>query len=434
MRYLLSPLFVIAAGLLALTASGCVAHSSPEGKTRGPEQRQSGGYDNSYDDPLVTYPDRSRASASNLEPEDPTLLGPTDESDDMGEDTPPSEEGETEPESGSDASEPVEPVAPAEEGDVFAEDEAQPSDTPDRASVLERRRNATMNQAGTVGPALQWLANQQQADGSWQPGEASPRERVDATALATLAFLGAGYTHEAGTYGNTVRRALRYLVESQRPDGRLAATTEDGVQPTSIPGQYFGTMALAEGYWLTGFDTLRDATEQALAALIRITGPEHSDLTAASSETTAWCLLAFDRCRRAGVDLPAGAIDEHMRIIRPSTSEMTQYLLAAGQRLFPDAVEAETELVSAEAIRGSDATATDLGQRYAASVALRLISRNAWRSWDERAREALQASQHQGRGAADPSAGSWDPGTGSHNNRIAATAISLLTLQVAARY
>jgi len=60
--------------------------------------------------------------------------------------------------------------------------------------------------------ALSWLAAQQGRDGRWRGGDASEtRAEYDngATALATLAFLGAGYTHlSEGRWGDVVDRAI----------------------------------------------------------------------------------------------------------------------------------------------------------------------------------------------------------------------------------
>jgi hypothetical protein len=75
-----------------------------------------------------------------------------------------------------------------------------------------------------VEAALQWLARHQEADGHWDSvkyGGGSYTPDMGDTALAVLAFLGAGYTHKTGKFKDTVDKGVRWLLANQTGRGRL---------------------------------------------------------------------------------------------------------------------------------------------------------------------------------------------------------------------
>ena len=97
----------------------------------------------------------------------------------------------------------------------------------------------TERSEATVERSLRWLSVQQSPDGRWNADEYGAGlvklddEGVDrdyagrdadtgVSALVTLAFLGAGYTHEDGQYAIQVDRALDWLLTQQARDGNLA--------------------------------------------------------------------------------------------------------------------------------------------------------------------------------------------------------------------
>ena len=69
------------------------------------------------------------------------------------------------------------------------------------------------------------------------------------TALALLAFLGAGHSHTEGDYQTTVAKGLEFLMRGQSADGHLASET-------SLYAQMYchsmATFALAEALAMTG--------------------------------------------------------------------------------------------------------------------------------------------------------------------------------------
>ncbi|MGE4001286.1 MAG: hypothetical protein AB7I48_13810, partial [Planctomycetaceae bacterium] len=138
---------------------------------------------------------------------------------------------------------------------------------------VEERKLATRQFGGTqeseqaVEQALKWLASVQHRDGYWDAsrfgaGTAKestaiherPNVGADAdsgvTALAVLAFLGAGHTPDNGEYAGNVRQALHWLIRQQAQDGSLGGSAD------FVAGMYchgMATFALAEAHaMLTG--------------------------------------------------------------------------------------------------------------------------------------------------------------------------------------
>src|SRR4051794_16458891 len=71
------------------------------------------------------------------------------------------------------------------------------------------------NSADTaIASALAYLANQQNADGSF----AADDHPVESTALSLLAFLSTGNTQDGGRYAGTVRRAVDFLLHQAPTD------------------------------------------------------------------------------------------------------------------------------------------------------------------------------------------------------------------------
>lgn len=108
--------------------------------------------------------------------------------------------------------------------------------------------------------ALRWFAEHQLQDGSWSfdhtmgscagrcPNPGVHRTcYTGATAMALLAFLGAGETHKEGQYKNTVAAGLAYLVRSMGPNGSLM----QGPSNTGMYAHGMASIVLCEAYGMT---------------------------------------------------------------------------------------------------------------------------------------------------------------------------------------
>ncbi|MBT5706197.1 MAG: terpene cyclase/mutase family protein, partial [Verrucomicrobia bacterium] len=91
------------------------------------------------------------------------------------------------------------------------------------ASVFPRKQWDQIE--SSIDRALEWLASQQQADGSF-PAIAAAQPAV--TSLGVMAFLASGHVPEVGAYGGVIERAIDYVLSCQKEDGLLSAAEPEG--------------------------------------------------------------------------------------------------------------------------------------------------------------------------------------------------------------
>ncbi|MBP5788042.1 MAG: hypothetical protein J6Y19_09540, partial [Kiritimatiellae bacterium] len=100
--------------------------------------------------------------------------------------------------------------------------------------------------------ALEWLRLNQSQDGSWSHSE-KPADRVTVASLGLLAFLAHGETILSEKYGETVTRALQFLLAGQNEKGEFVAT-EDAA---GAYAQAMAVYAVAEAYGMLRIPDLR---------------------------------------------------------------------------------------------------------------------------------------------------------------------------------
>jgi len=163
--------------------------------------------------------------------------------------------------------------------------------------------------------ALGWLARQQQRDGRWRLDEGYPdagtiETDTGATALALLAFLGAGHTHQSGDFQSLVQRGLEWLIGTQRPNGDLFDIFEQG-RDAHFYAHAQATIALCESLALTGDPWLQEPAQRAVAFLIDAQNPvlggwKYRPLNASGIgdlSVTGWALMALHTARMAELEV-----------------------------------------------------------------------------------------------------------------------------------
>ncbi len=183
--------------------------------------------------------------------------------------------------------------------------------------------------------ALDWLSRHQDVDGRWNagiaryengsavpgdtaftahcpPGEVCSGECAywDAdtalTGLALLAYLGAGNTHVRGRYAGTVGKGLDFLIARQKVDGDLRG---DSV----VVGMYchaMATLALCEGFALTGDERLREPATRAVAFLVRSRARDRMAWRYEPGEPRGdtsilgWVVMCLKSAHEAGIPVP----------------------------------------------------------------------------------------------------------------------------------
>jgi hypothetical protein len=306
----------------------------------------------------------------------------------------------------------------------------------------EARREAAKLQGGSaesenaVERGLAWLARNQYPDGHWSiddfPGEpdadtvqGSFRADSAATGLALLAYLGAGYTHQAGKYQDVVSRGVQWLLKRQKPDGDLFAEESDFVQFYS---HGMASIALCEVYGLTRDSALKAPAQNALSFIVASQHPEFGGWRyrarfESDTSVSGWQLMALKSGEMAGLTVPK---DAYARIGKWLDSVQSKTL--TGQFSYhptrepSPAMTAEALLMrqylgakrdDAQLVAGADFLRTrlpDSGQRdsyywyYATQVMFHMQGEN-WNAWNTSLRDSLVETQSK-EGTAS---GSWDP-------------------------
>jgi len=356
----------------------------------------------------------------------------------------------------------------------------------DRAKGLRRG----VEVEDSLSAALDWLAAHQDPGGRWSCdgfGRRCAGKRCDgrgqayfdegATALAVLAFLGAGETHADGRRAEVVRRGLEALVAAQEPDGRVGGRGREGGH--WIFNHAAATLALVEAAAATGDSELRRVARGAVHFVIACQNPYMAwryGVRPQDNDTavTGWATLALGVARGAGFEVPPecfeGAKTWMDKITEPEHGRAGYTARSVGMAHYEGAVPvdpAKVEGMTALAVvtrllagadredefvaKGQDLVAkspplsdpreqaVDFHYWHFGSLALRGQVSDRKRStaqaaWQAAAVGAILESQRLDR--AEHRFGSWDPVDpwSFAGGRVYATAIHALTLQTPWRY
>jgi hypothetical protein len=361
-----------------------------------------------------------------------------------------------------------------------------------RLRNLARRQDSARKFGGTdaseraVESSLRWLVLHQSSDGHWDAGrfgsgnvklndegldtrgapvkEGIPGSHASSgvTALAVLAFLGAGYTHEEGQYAQQVDRALRWLIRQQHEDGFL------GGEATYFARMYCHAMAsyaMAEAYGMQSdptYDTgLREPLERAIVFILEHQNPNDGGWRYKKGQLSdmsmfGWQLMALKSAEIAGIGIPERAKSRMVRFLKerslgthnglasyrvlessssplPPTPAMTAESLFCKQMLgIRRTNPASTEAVEYLLERLPKRSETNLYYWYYGTLAMYQYGGESWRKWNESLRDQLVAEQLQ----TGEHSGSWDPNGpwGAYGGRVYSTALSTLCLEVYYRF
>ena len=169
------------------------------------------------------------------------------------------------------------------------------SRTPGQRGVALQNYGGSGYTEAAVLRALRWLKHNQNTDGSW----ATCRPAM--TGLALLTFLAHGETPSSEEFGETVEKAILWLINNQQPDGTFAG--RDG----NNYSQPIATYAMCEAYALTKVPTLKEAAEKALAIVIRGQHPsggwDYNCKQSTRDDTSymGWCAQSIKAAVMAGL-------------------------------------------------------------------------------------------------------------------------------------
>jgi hypothetical protein len=350
--------------------------------------------------------------------------------------------------------------------------------SPGRLGLVELQGGSTETEAA-VTAALKWLAKAQSADGRWDAnrhgagqelvvlghnrGGAGRNADTGITALAILAFLGAGHSHQQGDYQDTVRRGLEFLLRSQAPDGNLFG------EATLYAQMYchsMATFALAEAMAMTKDERLRPAVTKAVDFSLRAQHPAtggwryRPTIDTGDTSQLGWQMMALASAERAGVEVATHTwvrVARFLRSVRrgqygglasyrpdgPPSTSMTAEAFYCRELLQDLSGELPDEQAASEATRNllaslPDGAHVNLYFWYYASLALHQRQQDnqqahaAWREWNKALSEALVSTQQ----TMGEKAGSWNTNTvwGGYGGRVYTTAMAAMCLEVYYRY
>jgi hypothetical protein len=312
--------------------------------------------------------------------------------------------------------------------------------------------------------ALEWLAAHQSEDGRWDSdgferqcpegdictGHAIEQQSdTGLTALALLAFQGAGHTHVGKTkYRETVRRGLSWLMRTQRPDGDLQFGGR-------IYCHAMATLVLCEALAMTKDQRLRPAAQKAVSWLaeaqhVESGGWRYGPRQFGDTSVFGWALLALRSAKFAELEVPSstwsaagrwlplvtlgqrGGLASYRPGYPPSHSMTAEALFCRqvlNQAVDPDRIEEAADYVG---LRLPDASEPDIYYWYYGTLAMFQLGGNRWDRWNQRLTATLLETQR----STGHARGSWDPQRpfGVDGGRVFQTAASAMCLEVYYRY
>lgn len=329
----------------------------------------------------------------------------------------------------------------------------------------EGRKHALLNAYGgnasteaAVVLGLKWLKRQQRRTGLWSLrgpySDGSSAENLDAaTAMALLAFQGAGNTHQAGLFRVEVAKAWKAMLGRIDEDGNF-------FQGDSNSHRFYTqaqcTIALCELYGMTGDKSLREPAQRAIDFLVRTQqregGWQYYLDRGSDMSVTGWVLMALQSARMAGLEVPSPTLErikDFLDLVAKEGGSLYAYRPRDGAKL---SMTAEGLLCrqylgwshdDPRLLAGADELVANLptwerGQRnvyywyYATQVCHHMEGR-WWEEWNGVMRQMIPENQVQRgreRGSWDSEGDRWGP----HGGRLYVTCLSLYMLEVYYRH
>jgi hypothetical protein len=305
-----------------------------------------------------------------------------------------------------------------------------------RREALVRAFGGSDATEAAVARALAWLADQQRKDGLWSlkgpyPDGGSQENELAATAMALLAFQGAGNTPLTGRHKAVVARGWEALAKRQLTDGRFDF---DIPSHHALYAHAQATYAACELLGMTGDERFAQPARLSLAYALAAQGPNGGWRYAPGEEgdmsVSGWFMMALKSGEMAGLAVPPAAFERLAAFLdsvavrggseygyrldspkRPPTG-VTPAVTAEGllSRQFlgwprdDGRVARGLEMLFEERFLDFDNDKDVYAWYYITQVAHN-VGGPAWERWNGRMREVVPAQQSD-KGS---NAGSWDP-------------------------
>ncbi|MCA9071765.1 MAG: terpene cyclase/mutase family protein [Planctomycetaceae bacterium] len=213
----------------------------------------------------------------------------------------------------------VVPVKPVEVGGLF-----DGRSTENRKRILNREVENTKSLEGALTMGLGWILRQQESDGRWKwdgdfPDACDwPNLHTDtgATAMALMAFLGDGQTHQSAKNDGiqeAIQKGLNWLISQQAKNGSgdfHDRSQEYGREPAFYAHSQ-ATIVMCEAYALTRDRKLLAAAQKGVQFLLESQQPDQGgwryqtqdSRTEGDLSVTGWALMALHSARAVGISV-----------------------------------------------------------------------------------------------------------------------------------
>ena len=170
--------------------------------------------------------------------------------------------------------------------------------------------NAQTEQA--VKDGLLWLKKQQRKDGSWSlvgpyKDGGNIENAIAATAMALLAYQGAGHTHQRGEFKKQVADGWEWLLAQQDKSGSFIPEKVSHHHQLYTHAQ--ATIALCELYGMTEDSKFRDAAQRAINFSVKAQAPEggwrYNPRQDSDTSVTGWFVMALQSALMAKLEVPS---------------------------------------------------------------------------------------------------------------------------------
>ena len=378
----------------------------------------------------------------------------------------------------------------ANQGSIAKQNAQVPIPSPAFKQRMRRNEEASSEDLKAMGPlgpqtedaierGLEFLSKYQRNDGSWrlEDFDTKPmiRSNTAATALALLAFQGAGYSHEQYKYQSNCKKALEWLRSVQKKNGDLYQAQDEASDKNGwLYSHAIAALALCEAYGMTRDETLREPAQRAVDFLVYSQDPlaggwRYTPRIGSDTSVTGWGMMALKSAELSGLNVPketyAGISrwlnsseansrerylyrynwqantpqTQHGRIPTPVMTSvgLLMRLYLGWRRSNPDMVRGADWLLERKPSLGTKEKPTrDTYYWYYSTQVLFHMGADRWRAWYSTLYPILIESQD----SEGEYAGSWDPqgeipdAWGEYAGRLYVTTMNLLSLEVTYRH
>jgi hypothetical protein len=324
--------------------------------------------------------------------------------------------------------------------------------------ALLGKYGGTATTEAAVRAGLEWLKRNQEASGSWSltgpyAGGGGIENRCAATAMALLAFQGAGHTTKQGEFQKEVTKGWAALLKMQDKDGLFY---HEGAHHQALYAQGQATIAICELYGMTKDPEYKKPAQRAIDYAVKIQSPEGGwrYIPGQDSDTsvTGWYVMALQSALMAGLEVPSPTLERISKFLdsvqtddgarygyRPlqgSTETMTAEGLLCRQYLgwshSDPRLASGVEYLLENPIRW-DYENQNVYYWYYATQVTHHMEGEPWKKWNNVMRQVIPQNQTK----TGKEAGSWAPDNdrwGNHGGRLFETCLCIYMLEVYYRH